>query len=47
MLFVDVTSALRGTALLSALDGKQPTVFDNHVDTGAKATEDVLFHRFN
>ena len=47
ILFVDVTSAVHGTALLSVLDGKQSTVFDNHIDTGAKATEDVLFHRFN
>jgi len=31
---------------LSVLDDKQPTVFDNDIDTVVKATEDVLLHRF-
>jgi len=36
LLFVDITSAVRATAWQSVLDDKQPTVFDNDVDTGAK-----------
>ena len=39
-------AAVHATAWLSLLDGKQPTVFDNDIDTGAKPTEDVLFHLF-
>jgi len=46
LLFIDVTSAVHANAWLSLLDGKQPTVFDNDVDMGAKPTEDVLFHLF-
>ena len=46
LLFIDVTSAVHATAWRSLLDGKQPTVFDNDIDTGTKPTEDVLFHRF-
>jgi len=46
LLFVDVTYAVRATAWLFVPDGKQPTVFDNDIDTGVKSTEDVLFHRF-
>ena len=46
LLFIDVTSAVHATAWLSLLDGKQPTVFDNDIDTGTKPTEDILFHWF-
>ena len=46
MLFIDVTCAVHATIWLSLLDGKQPTVFDNDIDTGTKPTEDVLFHLF-
>jgi len=46
LLFIDVTSAVHATAWLSLLDGKQPTVFDNDIDTGTKPTEHVLFHLF-
>jgi len=28
------------------MDGKQPTLFHNYIDTGVKPTEDVLFHHF-
>jgi len=31
---------------MAVLDDKQPTVFDNDIDTGAKSTENVLFHQF-
>jgi len=31
---------------VSLLDGKQPTVFHNDIDTGKKTTDDVLFYRF-
>jgi len=46
LLFNDVTSAVHATAWLSLLDGKQPTVFDNDIDTGIKPSEGVLFHQF-
>jgi len=40
------TSDIRATAWLSVLDGKDPTVLGNDIDTGIKPIEDVLFHRF-
>jgi len=52
LLFVHVlcnpafTSDVRAAAWLSVLDGKDPTVLGNDIDTGVKPTEDILFHRF-
>jgi len=46
LLFLGVTSTVHATALLFVLDGKQPTLFDNAIDTGVKPTENVLFYRF-
>jgi len=34
LLFIHVISAVRATAWLTVLDGTQPTVIDNDIDTG-------------
>jgi len=36
LLFIRVTFAVRATAGLTVLDGVQPTVFDNDIDTGLR-----------
>jgi len=36
LLFIHVTSAVRATARLTVLEGAQPTVFDNDIDTGLR-----------
>jgi len=36
LLFIHSVSAVRATAWLTVLDGTQPTVFDNDIDTGLR-----------
>jgi len=40
LLFIHVTSAVRTTAWLTVLDGTQPTVFDNDIDTSLRVETD-------
>jgi len=46
LLFIRVTSAVRATAVLTVLDGAQPTVFDNDIDTCLRVWNRLKMHCF-